>query len=52
MSSWANKRMYRVNKVRVDLNPLKAKFKVSNDDTEVVTVKEYFKSKYGIDLDP
>ncbi len=43
--------MYRVNKVRLDLNPIKAKFKVTNDESDPVTIKAYFKEKYEVDLD-
>lgn len=49
MTGWGAKRPYRVSRVRLDMNPLNAKF--SNDGNSV-TVLEYFKDKYGITLDP
>jgi len=33
----------------MDMNPRKAKF---NSDGNAVTVKDYFKDKYNVDLDP
>ena len=49
LTGWGTKRPYRISRVRYDLNPLTAKF--SNEGTSV-SVREYFKDKYQIDLDP
>jgi hypothetical protein len=48
MTGWGVKRAYNISKVRLDMNPLNAKF---NSDGNSVTVKQYFKEKYQIDLD-
>lgn len=48
MTGWGAKRAYRVSRVRMDMNPIKAKF---TSDGESVSVKAYFKEKYSIDLD-
>ena len=49
MTNWGAKRPYRVTKVRLDMNPMNAKF---SSDGNSVTVLEYFKDKYNISLDP
>ena len=49
MTDWGTKRAYNISRVRLDMNPLKAKF---NSDGASVSVKEYFKEKYSINLDP
>ena len=49
MTGWGAKSFYRVEKVRLDLNPIKAKF---NNEGTSVSVKRYFLERYNIDLDP
>ena len=49
LTEWGSKRFYKISKVRMDMNPKKAKF---NSDGEAVTVLDYFKDKYSITLDP
>ena len=49
MTDWGAKRAYNISRVRMDMNPVNAKF---NADGNSVTVKEYFREKYNIDLDP
>ena len=49
MTEWGSKRFYKISRVRMDMNPRKAKF---NSDGSAVTVLEYFKDKYSITLDP
>ena len=49
MTDWGSKRAYNIAKVRMDMNPVNAKFELEGHS---VTVKEYFKEKYNIDLDP
>ena len=48
MTGWGSKRPYRISKVRMDMNPVSAKF--SNEGSSV-SIYEYFKDKYDIDLD-
>jgi len=52
MTGWGAKRMYKITKVRLDLNPVKAKFKAGDDENSAVSLKDYFKEKYEVDLDP
>lgn len=46
MTGWGAKRMYKITRVRLDLNPIKAKFKAGDDDCDAVSLKDYFKDKY------
>ncbi len=49
MTGWGKKRPYRVSRVRMELNPLKATFNV---DGENISVLHYYREKYKIELDP
>jgi hypothetical protein len=49
LTEWGNKRFYKITRVRMDMNPRKAKF---NSEGEAVTVFDYFKEKYNVDLVP
>lgn len=49
MTEWGSKRFYKLSRVRMDMNPRKAKF---SSDGAAVTVLDYFKDKYQITLDP
>ena len=48
LTEWGSKRFYKISKVRMDMNPLKAKFQ---SDGNPVSVQAYFKEKYNVDLD-
>jgi hypothetical protein len=49
LTEWGSKRFYKITRVRMDMNPRKAKF---NSEGEAVTVFDYFKEKYNVDLVP
>lgn len=48
MTGWGSKRPYKIARIRMDVNPVSAKF--SNEGSSI-TIHEYFKEKYDIDLD-
>jgi len=49
MTGWGKKRPYKVTKVRMELTPKNSTFNV---DGQKVTLFNYYKEKYNIDLDP
>jgi hypothetical protein len=48
MTGWGSKRPYKISRLRLDMNPIKAKF--SNDGNSM-SIFDYFKEKYDIDLE-
>jgi hypothetical protein len=47
LTTWGNNRMYRVTRIRMDLNPLTTFFSM---DDEEIALKDYFRIKYHKDL--
>lgn len=48
MTGWGSKRPYKITNVRMDMNPVMAKF---SNEGNPVSIYVYFKEKYDIDLD-
>lgn len=47
MTTWGNNRMYRVTRIRMDLDPLTTFFSLDDED---ISLKDYFRIKYQKDL--
>ena len=48
MTEWGSKKFYKISLVRMDMNPMNAKFQ---SDGIAVSVYDYFKEKYNVELD-